>query len=139
MKAEQISIIDEIDQRSKMTERMKLEQIREKLKTEYVDVREIYGNIVDNLPDGLVVIVALTKYETTGQRIAFYRCVIGHHRTVCGPMAHIISKPDEEWAEVPSWQYDNRHNCQWIYPERQMWCKKEPEFDECAWTEGYEK
>ena len=136
---EQISILGDIDQRNKMAERMRLAEIREKLKTEYMSVKDKFHCNMDNLPDGLVVIAEQTRYETDGQRQAFYRCVIGHHRTVSGLMAHIISQPDEEWAEVPKWQYDKQNKCQWIYPVMQMYCRKEPEYAECAWTEGWIK
>lgn len=136
---EQITILDEIDQRNKMTQRMQLAEIREKLKNEYVSARDKFSCNVDNLPDGLVVIAEVTKYETTGQQRHFYRCVIGHHRTVSGLMAHIISEPDEEWPDEPSWQYDKQNKCKWIYPVMQMWCKKEPEKEECEWTEGWIK
>ena len=126
---EQISILEEIDMRTQQTEKIELARIMGKLESEYVHSAELFGRNPDSLPDGLVVIERKTKYLQNGQKPVFYRCVIGHHKTVSGMMAHIISAPNNEWPEVPTWQYDNRYKCQWAYPDGEMWTRKEPEYD----------
>lgn len=139
MKPQQMTVLDTIDRENRMTARMRVEQIREKLKNDYVTVREKFGVNDDYLPDGLIVIYEMTKYETTGMENHFYRCVVGHHMTVSGMASHLISKPDEEWPDIPAWHYDNSHKCKWTYPGRNIWCKKIAEYVDIAevdWTEA---
>ena len=133
--AEQISILEEIDLRTRQTEKMEEARIRDRLDREYVNTCEMFGHSPDRLPDGLVVIEQATKYLQNRQKTVYYRCVVGHHKTVSGMMAHLISAPDEDWPEVPSWQYDKWHKCQWSYPHWALWTRKEPEYDnEIKWA-----
>ena len=126
---EQVSLIGEIDARLKQTEKMEQARIQDKLEREYVNTCDMFGVHVDSLPDGLVVIEQATKYQQNGQKTVYYRCVTGHHKTVGGMMVHLISAPNEEWPEVPTWQYDKWHKCQWAYPTWRLWTRKEPEYD----------
>ena len=139
MKPQQMTVLDTIDKANRMTERMRVEQIREKLKNEYVSVREKFGVNVDWLTDGLIVVEERTTYSARGQERHFYRCVVGHHMTVSGMATHLISMPDEEWPDEPKWSYDERHKCKWTYPDRNIWCKKIAEYVDIAevpWTES---
>ena len=108
-------------------------QIREKLRKGYeYAYRKMNGR---DLPDGLVVIMAMDRYYIEHRtKTHFYRCVVGHHDTVSGPMVHVISAPNKEWPDEPIWQYDNRHGCRWTYPTGEMWVNNEPEYDpEVKW------
>ena len=137
MRPQQMTVLDTIDRENRMTARMRVEQIREKLKNDYVNVREKYGLNDDLLPDGLIVIEEKTIYTPRGQERHFYRCVVGHHLTVSGMATHLISMPDEEWPDEPTWHYDERHKCKWTYPDRNIWCRKDAEIvDEVPWTES---
>ena len=132
---EQMNMLPEIDYHEKMTERMRVAQIRDKLDKEYTRPYLLYGYNPDNMPNGLVVII---ETELDRKR-HFYRCVIGYHRTVSGLMAHIISEPNEEWDDKPLWHYDTERKIQWTYPggyNHQIYCHKEPQFEEPKWTEA---
>lgn len=134
---EQTSLLDEIDRREATKREMELAKIRQKLEAEYIHPREKYGTgNPDALPDGLVVIAGMTTYGANGTNRHYYRCVVGHHRTVAGPMAHIISAPNAEWPDVPMWQAS--HGCQWIYPNHELWMRKEEEWQpDIRWTEDW--
>ena len=125
---EQTNVLDQIDLMARQTEMMRLAQIRDKLDREYVNAYKLFGR--RDLPDGLVVIERKTKYlKDGGQKPVYYRCVVGHHKTVGGMMAHIISAPSEEWPEEPTWQVDKWARCRWNYPDGELWTRKEPEYD----------
>lgn len=122
--ARQMSLIEEIDRRDEMTYKMRLAEIRDKLEKEYRYVKAF----PEKEPAGLVVINQRTRYmKDHRQRLVYFRCVIGYHRTVSGPMMHITSAPNEEWPEIPPWGYDAVNKCQWIYPDGPMWTRIEPE------------
>ena len=132
---EQISILEDIDRRTRQTEKMEEARIRDKLDREYVNTCKMFGHSPDRLPDGLVVIEQATKYLQDRQKTVYYRCVVGHHKTVSGMMAHLISAPDEEWPEEPTWQYDKWNKCRWSYPHCMLWTRKEQEYDhETKWA-----
>ena len=136
MKGDQLDLLGEIDAWLAFSEKMKEAAVLDRLRNGYIRASELFGHNVDNFPDGLVVIQQTTRYLAEGQKQRFYRCVIGHHRTVAGRAAHIISAPDEEWPDVPAWSWDNRHGCQWTYPTGiNLWITKEPVYDSVKWTE----
>lgn len=132
----QIDLMEDVDRYEQAAREREAARIKEKLRTEYANTYEQVGHRVDDLPDGLVVITEGTRYNGRRCEIHYYRAVVGHHRTVSGPMAHIISAPNREWPDVPPWMEDDTHKCQWIYPHGAMWTRKEPEYQpEIKWAE----
>ena len=133
MEVKQTTMLDDIDRMDEMTYRMHLAQIRDKLEKEYRYVKAY----PEKEQAGTVVINQRARYmKDHRQRVVYYRCVVGYHRTVSGPMMHIISAPNEEWPEVPPWAYDRQNECQWIYPDGPMWTRIEPEMQpEVKWNE----
>ena len=130
MNGEQTSLLGEIDARMEYTEKLARARIADKLEKEYMRTGDLFGWNPDSLPDGLVVIERSTRYLQHGeQKEVYYRCVVGHHHAVGGMMAHMISAPNEEWPEEPTWMYSKEHGCRWNYPTGQLWTRKEPEYD----------
>jgi hypothetical protein len=118
----QISMLDQIDLMERAKKQHEDAQIQAKLEAGYSRLK----NWGTDTEAGTVVIYPLDKFETSGYQRHFYRCVVGYHRTVSGLMMHLISVPDEEWPDVPTWQPE-KDGKRWTYPMREMWVKNEPE------------
>ena len=121
---DQLSMMEEIDAYEEQACIRKLAEIRHKLQIYYTNP-EYIG--FQDLPDGLVVINEKSKYKGSLIRTVFYRCVVDHHMAVGGLMMHLISAPNEEWPEEPTWQPS--HGTRWTYPDGRLYTKKEPEYD----------
>ena len=120
---EQMTMLDDIDQDKRMRNRMDEARIKDKLEKDYHMVSSI-----DEGLDGVVAIVQMTTYGAAdGRPRHYYRVVIGYHNTVAGLEMHIISMPNEEWPDVPTWMMDKERGFQWIYAIRNMYTKNEPE------------
>ena len=80
------------------------------------------------VPDGTEVIVVKEERDKDWKikKKHCYRTVLGQHRTVSGPMPHLVWEPSEEWPEEPPWQGDSKWG-KWIYPDacnETFWVRK---------------
>ena len=136
----QMDMMEKISRHEKAEYERESALIREKLESLYTDTKAHFGYLDRDLPDGLVVIVSMVArtQKSDDYRVRRFRTVVGHHFGVSGDMIHLISCPNEEWPEEPVWQ--PFHGCRWIYPEGQLWTRKEPEFEpDIQWGGGCAK
>ena len=118
----QENFLAEVDYHERQRAERDRARMRERLERDFVPFR---CRVIDDMPDDLVLIIH--NRNSSGDH--YYRVCVGHHKTVGGIMAHLVSRPNEAWPERPPWQeFDG---VQWIYPSGhgyEAWAGKEPEY-----------